>query len=291
MSERIEEKTEKMQPEKTAGQERKTRGAERSLLVLDALCAVSGVFFVGVYLPYILWHLPKGHPADVTVSLLVFAFVLLPFAFRKFLAKILKRAYLPLKCVWCFAMVFYMISFSVFSLAITLHDDAPFAESDRQTVVIVFGCQVHEDGALSRELLSRLDAAAKVINEHPDAVCVLSGGKGDDEPTSEAQAMKTYLTKEKNIKESRLLLEERSSDTDENLRFSLETLKDAGYDAGDCSFICVSSNFHTPRIRLLFSRMGLGDCATVSAPTPNLYNRYVYTVREYMSYVSLFLFG
>ena len=42
-------------------------------------------------------------------------------------------------------------------------------------------------------LRRRLDAAITAMNDNPDTLCIVSGGKGDDEKISEALAMKNYL--------------------------------------------------------------------------------------------------
>lgn len=259
--------------------------------ILDILCIISGTFFVTIYIPYFFWHITKGHLIDTLAAVLVFIGVLLPFSLRKPLRKWLKKAYTPLKSVWCFAMVFYMVTFSIFCLYIIGHEDAQIPENDGQKVVIVFGCQVYSENSLSIELKARLNQAAEVLDCYPDALCIVSGGQGNDEPVSEAYAMKKYLVEKKNTDENRILEEDHSTSTNENVRFSLEKLKTAGYDPEECTLICISNNYHTPRILWLLDRQGINDAVTVSAPTPYLFNQYIYTVREYMSYIYLLIFG
>lgn len=290
-----EKKNENNRPEGSPGEQTIDESHEKAKRVwgrvFDGLCVVSGCFFLGIYLPYFLWQGSRGRVADICASLMVFSGVLLPFAFRKLLKKWLKRAYIPLKSVWCGAMCFYMVSFLVFCTVIYGHDDVPHVPSDKQQVVIVFGCQVHQNGRLSAELASRLDKSAELLEEYPEAICIVSGGKGSDEPTSEGWAMKNYLVTEKKIEEKRILTEEASQSTVENLKFSVAELEKAGYKIEECSFICVSSSFHTPRIYLLCGRLGIDDCATASAATPYPFLEFIYTVREYMSYVYLLIFG
>lgn len=262
----------------------------RRTRVLNGLCLLSGSFFLLMYIPYFFWHAAKGHPADTAAALLVFFCVLTPFLFRHPLKRLLKRAYTPLKCIWCTGMCFYMVTFLIFCGIIHTHDDVVFKESDRQTVVVVFGCQVMMDGRPSAELRARIDTAARVLKDHPDALCVTAGGKGENEPVAESVRMKELLV-EQGIDGERILTEEQSTSTAENLAFSLTVLKEKGYDPQDCAFIFVSSGFHTPRILLLGERSGLRHCATVSSDSPYLFLEFLYTVREYMSYVHLFIFG
>ncbi|MBQ8398502.1 MAG: YdcF family protein [Clostridia bacterium] len=258
--------------------------------IFNALCILSGAFFLAMYLPYFAWHAPRGHGADTAASLLVFFCVLMPVLFRHPLKKLLKKAYTPLKSIWCGGMCFYMVSFLIFCVAIHTAQDTAFKESEKQPVVIVFGCQVHMDGRLSAELSERLKTAAAVLEEHPDAICITAGGQGDNEPMPESAKMKEVLVGA-GIDGNRIFTEERSTNTAENMAYSIEVLKNKGYDPENCSFIFVSSGFHTPRILLLGHRNGLADCATVSSASPYPFLEFLYTVREYMSYVHLFLFG
>lgn len=259
--------------------------------MLNLLCALSGGFFLAVYFPYFLWHASRLHPADTMAALLVFFCVLTPYFFRNPLKRVLKRCYTPLKTVWCVGMCFYMVSFLLFCGVILSHRDVLPKDlpQDKQTVVVVFGCQVHMDGKLSAELASRVDKAAEVLESYPEAICVTAGGQGENEPMPESVRMKEVLV-EKGVDPARIFTEERSTRTTENLSYTLELLKEEGYEQNDCSFIFVSSSFHTPRILLLSKRAGIPHPATASSPSPYFFEEALYMIREYMSYVYLFLF-
>ena len=86
--------------------------------------------------------------------------------------------------------------------------------------IIVLGA--HVDGTrLSMALLERTRRALQYLENNPDTKAVLSGGQGRGEAVSEAKAMYDYLTGH-GISRERLILEERSTNTKENLDFSLE---------------------------------------------------------------------
>ena len=72
-------------------------------------------------------------------------------------------------------------------------------------------------------LQERLDAALKYLDDHKDTICVLSGGKGSDESISEAECMYRYMT-ERGIDPTKLIREDKSTTTRENLLFSMELL-------------------------------------------------------------------
>ena len=66
-------------------------------------------------------------------------------------------------------------------------------------------------------LRQRLDAAVEFLNAHPETVCIVTGGKGDEHNLSEAQCMYNYLTAA-GIDENRITMEDRATSTVENLR-------------------------------------------------------------------------
>ena len=95
------------------------------------------------------------------------------------------------------------------------HTDA----GDDADYLVVLGARVDEDGQPSYSLRYRLEAALAYLEAHPATAAVLSGGQGDDEPTTEAACMYGWLV-EHGVEVSRLLLEGKSSNTQENLRNS-----------------------------------------------------------------------
>lgn len=106
--------------------------------------------------------------------------------------------------------------------------------------IIVLGA--HVDGTrLSLALLERARRACDYLKENPRTRAVLSGGKGTGEDITEAQAMYNYLTA-RGIEGSRLIKEERSTNTKENLAFSLKKIGSV-----DVSVGIVTNNFHVFR--------------------------------------------
>lgn len=89
---------------------------------------------------------------------------------------------------------------------------------DVYTCLIVLGAQV--DGKrITNSLQRRLDRAVKYLEEHPDTMVIVSGGRGKGEEIAEAEAMEGYLL-EKGIEGMRIRKEDRSRTTKENLIFS-----------------------------------------------------------------------
>ena len=86
--------------------------------------------------------------------------------------------------------------------------------------VVVLGAHVKGD-VPSKALELRLKAALKYARENEDTTLILSGGQGFGEDITEAKCMENYLTAH-GISQERLVLEEKSTSTKENLKFSYE---------------------------------------------------------------------
>lgn len=157
-------------------------------------------------------------------------------------------------------------------------------------IMIVLGCQVMPAGHPSILLRDRLNTAMDWLEGHPDTVVVVSGGQGANEPTSEARAMADYLV-EKGYPEELILLEEQSLNTNENLRYSVEVLAEAGYDVTE-NVIVVSNGFHLARVRMLWNRLsgGQSNLSTLAAPSSHQPSRIKMYLREPLALVKSFLF-
>ena len=90
--------------------------------------------------------------------------------------------------------------------------------------LIVLGCGFRKDGSPSPLLRGRLDRALRFAEKQEAAtgkapIFVTSGGQGPDEVCSESACMKRYLL-EQGVPEERILEEDRSTDTFENMKYS-----------------------------------------------------------------------
>ena len=125
--------------------------------------------------------------------------------------------------------------------------------------LVVLGAQVKGDRP-SRALKKRLDTALDYGNTHPDVRFVLSGGQGTGEDISEAECMYRYL-KDCGIPDERLLLEDTSTTTLENLKNS-----DALYDLKNRRVGIVTNNFHIARSLMLAGQSGYTRVSGIPAP-------------------------
>ena len=122
--------------------------------------------------------------------------------------------------------------------------------------IIVLGA--HVDGTrMTLALLERARRALLYLEENPGTKAVLSGGKGDGENISEAEAMYRYLTGH-GIDGDRLIREEESTSTKENLEFSCRKIGTT-----DCSVGVVTNNFHVWRGAAIARKCGFREVAMV----------------------------
>lgn len=145
--------------------------------------------------------------------------------------------------------------------------------------IIVLGAQVNGT-KLSNSLKLRVERAREYLEENPETCAVLSGGKGTGEDITEAEAMFRYLEK-KGISAQRLLKEELSTNTSENLKFSLEIIDEKEDNKGkEASIGVVTNNFHVFRGVALGKKLG---CAHIEG-IPSKSNRFLqvnYLLREF----------
>lgn len=155
-------------------------------------------------------------------------------------------------------------------------------------IMVILGCQVKPWGP-SILLQDRINKAADYLKTHPDVTVVASGGQGDDEPMSEARAIHDALV-EQGIDSQRILLEEQSVNTIQNLRCSMALLEEQGYDT-DGEIMVVSNGFHLTRVRMLWTRLHGDDdnLSTLAAPSSHVPSRYKMYIREPIALVKSFI--
>lgn len=137
-------------------------------------------------------------------------------------------------------------------------------ETGAHEYAVVLGCGLFGE-APSWLLAERLKTAEQYARQYPDCKLILSGGQGCGELITEAEAMRRYLVSA-GISQERLILEEHSHNTFENLRNSNRILdENDGEKVHDC--IIISNNFHLYRAKRLAKIIGMNS-DTLAAPTP-----------------------
>ncbi|MBO5666853.1 MAG: YdcF family protein [Firmicutes bacterium] len=137
----------------------------------------------------------------------------------------------------------------------------PSAEAE---YVIVLGAKVNGTTP-SWSLRARIDSAAEYLLEHPTTMAVASGGQGADEGISEGLANAQAL-ENKGIDPQRILIEDKSTSTEENLIFSEAVIESHG-GSRDSNVVVVTSDFHMFRTMRLAERLGYTEISGKTAKT------------------------
>lgn len=122
-----------------------------------------------------------------------------------------------------------------------------------RSCLIVLGAKVMETEP-SLSLQHRLEGALDYLEQYPDSMVIVSGGMGEGEKITEAECMFRWLT-DKGISDERILKEDRSTSTMENLQFSLDILRNKGISPDDVAIL--SSNYHLYRAKLMAKKLGI----------------------------------
>lgn len=169
-----------------------------------------------------------------------------------------------------------------FSLALgSIIYEAP-GHSDNQQTIIVLGCAVKGDTP-SFTLKSRVRAAYDYLTENESSVAVLSGGQGPKENISEAQCMYNLLT-EMGIDKSRLYIEDKSVNTETNIKYSMELIEKENLSQ---DIAIVSSDYHLKRAKMICKKQGL-EVGTISSGS-TFFDKSIFYLREVLGVVKEFI--
>ena len=175
-----------------------------------------------------------------------------------------------------------VVLFGVLSVMMAVAACRPAPENG---TLIVLGAGLRGENP-SRTLRERLEAAYAYLTEHPDAVCIVTGGQGPDELISEAEAMRRYLVN-KGVEESRIYVEDNATSTDENFEYSRRVAEENGL---SLSVAVVTQEFHQYRAQLLAKKHGFAAVGAVTAHTKwDLFPSY--WIRDFAGLCHFFLLG
>lgn len=180
------------------------------------------------------------------------------------------------RIVWSGLAVGLAIFLAVEGMILSCGESEP---EELPEVIIVLGAGVNGTTP-SLTLQTRIRAAQAYLEEHPDTVAVLSGGQGNGEDITEAQAMYESLVRG-GISAERLILEERSTSTLENFRFSREILRENGFSADEPVGV-VTNDFHQFRAQRMADSLDI-SAVGIPAELPWWWLNANYYVREFFA--------
>lgn len=181
-----------------------------------------------------------------------------------------KKPVVVLRSLFCIALAIFLVMECVI-----LSGGLMPAEPELDYIVVL-GAKVNGREP-SGALRNRIQVAKEYLETYPNTIAVLSGGKGADEEISESRCMYEKLTAG-GIDPERLIVEDQSTDTSENLRFSRELIP-SGARIG-----LVTNNFHI--FRTLALARGIGWENTFGVPVATtMFSMPHYLMREFVGVI------
>ena len=173
--------------------------------------------------------------------------------------------------------VILCIGLLIFALTEAVIIQSSFGSQDTDfDYLLVLGAKVRVDGP-SLSLTNRIDAAYEYLIAHPDTVAILSGGKGTDEPVTEAACMYDRLVT-KGINPNRLWKEEKATSTWENMKFTLDLIEQKT-GTRPTKLGVISSEYHLFRASLFAKEHGV-EFVGIPAETTKISLKINYFLRE-----------
>ena len=205
-------------------------------LILSALSTGYGIFSV----------LNRGRMESEIVWFLLAVYFLVPW--------FVKDRLLPWYAFPLYLLPVAVLFGSIVYLAVKNREYAKIGAGLSSKNAVILGCMV---GSLAFQF--REDAAYQYLMMNPESIAVCSGGQGSDEPVSEAQAFFDHLIL-RGIAKERLILEDRSESTFENLKNSRTLLPDPEDQAA-----IITQEYHVTRSLMIARKAGYKNPAAIAA--------------------------
>ncbi len=173
--------------------------------------------------------------------------------------------------------VFGTYAVAVSGLMLYFSSTAPVENS----TAIVLGAQV-QNGKASILLMQRIETGEKYLESNKKAPAVVTGGQGSDEAVSEAKCMYDNMVAH-GIKPERIYMENKATNTYENIMFSYEIIKENGLNK---NLAIVTDSYHQLRARLIARKQNINTkigAINTHNNTVGLINYPTFFVREWIA--------
>ena len=128
-------------------------------------------------------------------------------------------------------------------------------------------------------LAARIEKGIELLRYNPNAVLIMSGGQGSGEDIPESKAMADYAI-DKGVSAEKVILEQKSVSTEENLRFSRKLMNKQ-----NPQIVIVTTAYHMFRALILAKRQNI-KCVGFSAKTKWYFTLNAF-IREFVGYLRL----
>lgn len=182
-------------------------------------------------------------------------------------------------------IVILIILISFIIIEILIINEGRKTTQEEVDYLIILGARLY--GSIpSPSLQERLKVAREYLIKNENTKVVVSGGQGINEDIPEAHAIERYLV-DKGIKRDRIIVEDRSTSTFENLSFSLDKIKEVD-SREDIRVLIATNRYHIFRSKLIAKRLGMTPFGLpADIPPTTLLKSYI---REYFAVIKSFLF-
>ncbi len=170
-------------------------------------------------------------------------------------------ASLPKWMLWTIGILAVLIT--AFVCALFLHGKTDTV-TYKENAVIVLGASIKGDKP-TKSLQNRLDRAVSYHKQNPDAMIIVSGGKGSQETVTEAYAMEQYLIGQ-GVPASCILKEDAATSTKENFSYT-KALIDEHF-GKDCAIAFITTDYHIYRASRYAARAGFSNVTHAHSDTP-----------------------
>lgn len=225
----------------------------------------------------------SGAKFSFSEGILFIAVLLIAYHFTKYKLKKKKTLFKTLKVIVSLGLICIVI---IEGLIIAY----PKRNKDNSDYILILGAGLINGKNPSLVLKGRLNAALESINEYGNtSYIVVSGGQGNDESISEAEAMKNYLVNH-GVEKNRIIMEDKSTSTNENFKFSKEKIEEhSGKDIDELNIKIITTDFHSLRSSILAKNAGCENITSYSSPT-KWYMAPVLYFREAFAFIKSMIF-
>ncbi len=138
------------------------------------------------------------------------------------------------------------------------------------THVVVLGAQVYSAERMGMSLRNRVNRAYAYLEENPQALCIVTGGQGGDEPCPESLTQKNALVR-MGVAPERIYMEDKSHNTRENMAFAMDIAQGQGMGT---EVAIVTQSFHMYRALRLAENAGFTAYSLVADTDPIIFPEY-----------------
>ena len=175
---------------------------------------------------------------------------------------------------------FFLVVAAVVVAGTVICWNAPDTETADADYAVLLGCSLKK-GEPTEEMFRRLELGLQWLQANADKTLIVSGGGSGT--AKEGQIMYNWL-REQGADMNRVLMEDRASNTRENLIFSRELAAEHGLCTNRVAIL--TSEYHQTRARYLAEQLGQ-ESSGISCETPFLKHLEA-AVREVYSFVKAF---